>query len=154
MKYCKSLRLGPCRGIPAFLMTLALAAATPLANATIIADLVGDKDCFGVGGACPDGPGSAAGIFGFSDLSFTGSDPAFTDRRMDFGIGTATTYSHTIGLGGGAAASATLEVRTFAVADNRGPWDVFVNSNLVGTFPNSGSSRSLPYRLRNPSGGR
>lgn len=110
---------------------LSLAAAGPA-----WADLVGDKDCFGLGGACADGTlyRSLGGSF-FSDYrSATDlTNAPFTDFwGSDAGI----SYAHS----GTAGQTATLTLRIAGVADNRGPWDVFGDGVLLGQIPTNTST--------------
>lgn len=94
------------------------------ANATLITDLVGDKDCFGTNLVCTEG----ASILGGSRDA---TDPYWQDNNGGYAN---ISYSHTYNLGGETAESATLEILSTYLADNRGPWNVFFNSNLVGQF--------------------
>jgi len=93
------------------------------------ANLVGDKDCFGLGGACADGALYQSGLGGsfFTDYR-SATDVAnapFTDIwGADAGIG----YSHS----GTAGQAAMLTLRIAGVADQRGPWDVFGDGVLLG----------------------
>lgn len=98
-------------------------------NAGTVVSLVGDKDCFGLDGACPDG------TLWMSDLGGTfwnnyqdPSDPSFTDKWMN---AVAPTYMHSYALIG-TPISAQLTVKFAGVADNRGPWDVYFNQTLIG----------------------
>ncbi len=98
------------------------AAAT--GHATVVS-LVGDRDCFGLDGGCPDGPaGSALPIH-------EATDPAFMDTISE---AKGLTYNHAYDLAGATPLSATLEIRTSQLADNRGPWGVFFNGERVGSF--------------------
>ncbi len=96
--------------------------------------LVGDKDCFGLGGSCPDGTlwrDELGGVF-FTD----NRDPVdiatapFTDQWF---VDAAISYIHSYDPTG--ATGGLLAVRIAGVADNRGPWDVFFNGSLVGQIP-------------------
>lgn len=109
-----------------FIVLLAAAAmAAPVS-------LVGDKDCFGLGGPCPDGTGWQSGLGGVFFTNYQGvGDPAFTDK-WDSEI--APTYIHSYALPAGAL-SASLEVKIAGVADSRGPWDVFFNGTNIGQIP-------------------
>ncbi len=94
--------------------------------------LVGDVDCFGLGGSCPDGTlwrDELGGVF-FTNYQGLG-DPSFTDK---WSTDISPSYTHAYLLGG-APVSATLEVRTAGLADDRGPWDVIFNGTVIGAFP-------------------
>lgn len=98
-------------------------------NAGTVVSLVGDKDCFGLDSACPDG------TLWMSDLGGTfwnnyqdPGDPAFTDKWSG---DVAPTYQHVYALIG-TPISAQLTVKFAGVADNRGPWDVYFNQTLIG----------------------
>jgi hypothetical protein len=113
-------------------VTFAVGLLMPSANAEASTiSLVGDIDCFGLGGSCPDGTrwrDDLGGVF-FSNYQDVG-DPAFTDK---WSSDVAPSYTHVYALG--APVSATLEIRTAGLADSRGPWNVSFNGTLVGQFP-------------------
>jgi hypothetical protein len=96
----------------------------PAATAAVVS-LVGDRDCFGLEGSCPDGP--TAPMLPIQEAE----DPSFMDMDSQAqGI----TYNHSYDLAGQTALGATLEIRTSQLADNRGPWGVFFNGEEVGSF--------------------
>ncbi len=108
-----------------------------LLQAGTITSTLGDKDCFGVGGSCPDGSLIATGFD-----NQTAGDPVFTDKFDVFG---PISYSHTYSLGGATILSAELEIRTLGIADSdsvrtRGPWDVLVGGTPVGQFPSNSAT--------------
>jgi len=110
---------------------LALGAGLLLAGPAS-ANLIGDKDCFGLGGACPDGTLYSDDLGGafftdYRDATDLASAP-FTDQWFS-GVGIS--YSHT----GAAGQAATLILRIAGIADNRGPWDVFGDGVLLGQIP-------------------
>jgi len=110
---------------------------TGLLQAGIITSTVGDKDCFGVGGSCPDGS-----LIDTSLPTQDLSDPLFTDKFDTF---SPITYTHTYSLGGATIVDAELEIRVLGMADEdriraRGPWDVLVGSTVVGQFPANSAS--------------
>ena len=75
--------------------------------------LVGDIDCFGLGGSCPDGSLFRENLGGFFFANNQGpGDPAFTDAWTTFD---AVSYSHTYVFG--PATSATLETRIAGIHD-------------------------------------
>lgn len=122
--------------------TLALAFAGPAA-----ADAIGDKDCFGLGGSCPDGTLWQTGLGGvfFTDYRSAGdiATAPFTDI---WGAPSAITYTHT----GAVGQAATLTLLIAGVADNRGPWDVFGDGVLLGTIPvNAGANAFQEVRTYN-----
>jgi len=108
--------------------------------------LVGDKDCFGLGGVCPDGTLWRDGLGGtfFSNYQ-TASDPFFTDK---WSSDVSPTYTHAYALG--AAVSATLTIRTAGLADGRGPWNVFFNGVNVGQFATNTSPNAFQEVLTYP----
>ena len=116
------------------------------AQATVI-DLVGDKDCFGLGGSCSDGTlwrDDLGGAFGFPKLYQNMGDPSFTDK---WSADVAVTYSHSYSLSG-TATSAVLQILIAGIADNesqdeRGPWDVLFNNSLIGQFTRDNSFNSF-----------
>jgi hypothetical protein len=90
-----------------------------------VVSLVGDRDCFGLDGSCPDGP--TGPTFPIHEAT----DPAFMDTSSQ---AQSPTYHHVYDLGGATPLGATLEIRTSELADNRGPWGVFFNDTQVGSF--------------------
>lgn len=91
------------------------------------ANLIGDKDCFGLGGSCPDGSlwrDELGGTF-FADYRDAG-DPAFTDVWF---TEHAIAYSHTGSPGD------LLVLRIAGVADIGPGWDVFGDGTLLGKIP-------------------
>jgi hypothetical protein len=111
---------------------LALSALAPIQTQADVISLEGDKDCFGLGGSCPDGTlwrDDLGGVF-FNNYSDPG-DPAFTDK---WSSDVAPAYSHAFALGG-PATGGFLSVRIAGVADFRGPWDVFGDGFLLGQIP-------------------
>ena len=109
---------------------LAVSAAFSAPAMADTTSLVGDKDCFGLNGNCPDGTrwrDDLGGVF-FTNYQMPG-DPSFTDKwSADADI----SYLHTYVLAG--ATGASLEIRTAGLADSRGPWDVMFNGSLLGQF--------------------
>lgn len=92
--------------------------------------LIGDKDCFGLGGSCAEGTLWRDDLGGTFFTNYQGAgDPSFTDKwDADANI----TYFHDYTLG--AASSAALTISTAGIADNRGPWAVFFNGTNIGEF--------------------
>lgn len=106
------------------LVWMFLLGAPSVGHAAVVS-LVGDRDCFGIGGVCPDGPVPVT-------LPVQGAtDPAFMDV---ISFAQSPDYNHVYDLTGQTAISAALEIRTSQLADNRGPWGVFFNGEQVGTF--------------------
>jgi hypothetical protein len=123
----------------AVLLVVLLALAALPASAATIQSLVGDKDCFGLGGGCADGSLWVDGLGGSFSTNYQGlGDPSFTDK-WDSDV--APTYTHAYSLLGTAAA-ATLSVRFAGVADNRGPWDVWFNGTTIGQIPTDTSDNA------------
>lgn len=105
--------------------------ASASARAAAITSIAGDKDCFGLGGSCPDGSlyQNLGGVF-FDDHS-TPSDPLGTDAWDSW-----PTVSFGLGFSGTDATSAVVEFRIAGVADGgRGPYDVFFNGVAIGQIP-------------------
>lgn len=111
-------------------LTLALVVGSLfLVNAGTVVSLVGDKDCFGLNGSCPDGTlwqDELGGTFWYNYQD--PGDPSFTDKWIS---DVAPTYQHVYALTG-TPVSAQLTVKFAGVADNRGPWDVYFNQTLIG----------------------
>jgi hypothetical protein len=118
----------------------ALAGVVAPAQAGTIVSLVGDQDCFGLLGSCPDGSLYTALGGTFSDNYQTASDPLFTDR---WDADAAITYTHTYSLAGETPLGGILAIRFAGVADGRGPWDVFFNGFLVGQIPTNNSPNAF-----------
>lgn len=105
--------------------------AAPAAQAAT-SSLFGDIDCFGTGFVCADGvigTGSSGDFTTF--VSAMSSDPTspITDTQ-DLSNGVSWTHSYA-GIGD---TMASLEFRTYAMADNRGPYDVTVNGTSIGSI--------------------
>lgn len=96
-------------------------------------DLFGDIDCFGTNQVCNDGfrgAGTSADFFDFNaamvpDATVPVTD-AFNGGLVD-GVSWTHSLSSLVGITG-----ASLEFRTWALADQRGPYDVQVNGFSVG----------------------
>jgi hypothetical protein len=125
-------------------VVVAMVVASPtMVSAVLISSLVGDKDGFGLSGA-PAVPADGTlwrdglgGVFGadYRDAGDLASAP-FTDIWFS---DAAITYTHTYSLGGLTPISANLTIQIAGVADNRGPWDVFLNATLIGQIPTNTS---------------
>jgi hypothetical protein len=94
--------------------------------------LLGDADCFGLGGSCPDGSLFRDELGGFFFANNQGpGDPAFTDWWT---APAAVSYTHTYVLG--PAQSATLETRIAGIHDNNlVTYSVLFNGTSVGSIP-------------------
>ncbi len=99
--------------------------------------LVGDKDCFGTGGACIE-DGSTWLPGGWGAVTATAADPAFTDVRLSGG---APSWTHLFA--SGSYSSALLNIRTAGIADIAGPYSVLVDGTEVGSMPNDGFGHIL-----------
>ncbi len=97
------------------------------AFAVPVTSLYGDKDCFGTGGACIEDGTTWALSWGEEVAS---GDPVWTDTLYTSGE----TASWTHDLGAGTYSSASLTFLTAGIADIEGPYDVFVDSILVGSI--------------------
>ncbi len=120
--------------ITQFLLISALGTGIGSGASAAVVDLVGDKDCFGVGGACLEGsapfsPGAATPGVG---------DIVPFDRLNHNGF-----YSWTHSFASGVYTSASLVIRTIGLADVAGPYDVFVDGTKVGEFPLDGFGHSI-----------
>ena len=114
----------------AVLVSLALNSTSARAD-TI--SLLGDADCFGLGGSCPDGSLFRDELGGLFFANRQGpEDPAFTDWWTAFA---AVSYTHTYVLG--PAQSATLETRIAGIHDinELTSYSVLFNGTSVGSFP-------------------
>lgn len=124
-----------------FAAVVALSLLPAVANASVIST-VGDKDCFGLGGACPDGTrwrDDLGGVFFTSNQGL--GDPAFTDAWDSPG---AVAYSHTYALDG-APIGAVLEVKIAGIHDvNTGSvYDVLFNGVSIGAIPPNFSNEAF-----------
>lgn len=118
---------------------LILAWLSTSAFAVPVSSLYGDKDCFGVGGACvEDGTTWLPGAWGSAPVA-DASDPIWTDRH--YYSGETATWTHT--MAAGSYSSATLTMRTAGIADIRGPYDVFIDGVLIGSMPLDGYGHIL-----------
>lgn len=127
--------------LSALFLSLCLSAT---ANATIVS-MNGDDDCFGLGGACPDGSlyvDDLGGVF-FADNSDPG-DPEFTDVWDSFG---EVSYEHTIDLAGVVVSAAEFTIRIAGIADIGGPYDVFLNGALTGQIPVNDNANAFQETL-------
>lgn len=118
----------------------ALMAATgiaPAAQADVLS-MVGDSDCFGLGGTCPAGTlwrDQLGGVFFSSNA--TPGDGAFTDRWF-----AETTPTFSLGYSGGTNVS--LELKIAGIADlGRGPWTVTFNGTNVGTITTNNTANAF-----------
>ena len=112
------------------LLAGAMSLAAPLsftpANAAVLA-IAGDADCFGLGGTCPDGTLWQTGLGGVFFTSNAGpGDPAGTDEWNSF-----VNPSYSLAYSGGAAPF-SIQIKTAGIADNRGPYTVFLNGTSIG----------------------
>ncbi|MFV0513110.1 MAG: hypothetical protein ACK5MY_05690 [Jhaorihella sp.] len=113
-----------------------VAAGMGTAASAAVLDLIGDKDCFGAGGACTEGatlPG------GWGAVTQGGGDPAFTDIHTSSGGTTSWTHS----FGAGTYTGGMLSIRTAGIADIAGPYDVLVDGVSVGMMPFDGFGHIL-----------
>jgi len=99
-------------------------------SSTASASIIGDADCFGLGGSCPDGTLYQTDLGGsfFTDYR-TASDIATAPFTDNWTADAAITYTQTGSPGD------SLVLRIAGVADNRGPWDVFGDGVLLGQIP-------------------
>jgi hypothetical protein len=112
-----------------FLALVLVVGSLFLVNAGTVVSVVGDKDCFGLGGSCPDNTLWRDELGGTFWANYQGpGDPAFTDK---WGSDVSPSYQHVYALIG-TPVSAQLTVKFAGVADNRGPWDVYFNQTLIG----------------------
>ena len=130
----------------------------PLAKAASLTILVGDKDCFGLGTLCADGtlwrdelggnfPRKPSNNVSGSTGSYrSASDADFTDKWF---AGRNITYTNSYNLNGEIPVSAELVIRTAGLTDNRGPWDVFFNSILLGQFATNTSPNAFQKVVTN-----
>jgi hypothetical protein len=109
-------------------------------NASSISSLVGDKDGFG-GETVAGVPANGTILPRCCFDNRTGSDPFFTDfwGEASSSLPSPIDYNHTYSLGGRTSTSAFLDLQTAGMGDNRGPWDVLFNGNLISSFGGVGS---------------
>jgi hypothetical protein len=122
--------------------TFVLAGLAAPAQAGTIVSLVGDKDCFGLGGPCPDGALWRDGLGGVFFTSNQGpGDPLFTDKWDDFG---SVTYTHSYVLDG-TPTSALLELRIAGIHNINSAtlYQVFFNGAAVGSIPPNASTNAF-----------
>ena len=112
-----------------------VAAGMGTAASAAVVDLIGDKDCFGTGGACAEG----SALPGWGVVTQGVGDPAFTDIHTFSGGTTSWTHS----FGAGAYTGGTLSIRTAGIADIAGPYDVLVDGVSVGMMPFDGFGHIL-----------
>ena len=125
-----------------FLITVAaLGLLAGAAQATTVVSLVGDIDGFG-GQVAAGAEGLETG-FSFDNRDM--DDPLFTDVflfEQQGGVGgSPVEYDHTY-MTGGEILSATLDIMSSGMADDRGPWSVLVNGNDVGEIADGGGTLS------------
>ncbi len=104
------------------------------ANADVITSMVGDADCFGLGGTCADGDLYRDGLGGsfFADNRDAG-DLATASHTDNWGVPGTTTWTHAYTLTGGAVQSAFLDLVIAGFADI-GSVNLFADGALVATF--------------------
>lgn len=119
------------RVLIAGLFAAAAMIAVPHAAAAAGTSMVGDDDCFGLAASCPDGTNWETGLGGVFFTANQGpGDAPFTDTWDSF-----VDPNFALATPGGSTASAMIVTRIAGVADNRGPWNVFINGFMVGTIP-------------------
>lgn len=115
---------------PAFVVMLASGA-----NAASYSVTIGDVDGFG-GQTAPGATGVSTG-HSFSNGAF---DPPGMDEwlfQQSGGVAAAPSFDFDLIFGAGESLlSATLDVLWSGMSDNRGPWNVNINGNLVGQITN------------------
>ena len=116
--------------------------------------LVGDIDCFGLGGSCPDGSLFRDELGGFFFASNQGpGDPAFTDSWTAAG---AVSYNHTYVFS--LAQSASLETRIAGIHDinQSNSYSVLFNGTALGPIAanvsDDGFQEVLTYQFSVPVG--
>lgn len=113
-------------------------AATPALASAMTVDLLGDKDCFGTGGACvEDGSTWIPGLW--SGISADASDPYPTDTLYN----TADEISWTHTFAADTYASASVTFLTAGIADILGPYEVFADGVSIGSMPLDGFGHIL-----------
>jgi len=140
-------------------LVLALVVVLTLVGGTVAqADtisLVGDKDCFGLGGPCPDGTLWRDGLGGtFFTSNRTPGDPLYTDEWASFG---SVSYTHSYVLAG-IPTSALLDLRIAGIHDilHLVDYHVLFNGVSVGLIPPNGAASAfqevLTYSFAVPTG--
>lgn len=133
-------------------MVLALTSVSS-AGITVITDLLGDKDGFGVGVPIASGLHYLDYGFFWNDNRGPG-DPAFTDTWSQLDDPTfdrSWTHSYVLDMEDRILVSATLEIFVAGVADYL-EWtaELFVDGTSVGTIPGIGVSYSDPFAPVDP----
>jgi hypothetical protein len=117
------------------------------ASAGLITSLVGDKDGFGLPGA-PAVPADGTlwrdqlgGVFfnDYRDANDLATAP-FTDIWT---ANTNVTYTHSYSLNGATVLSGVLDLQIAGIADNRGPWNVTVDGQVVGQIPTNSAPNAF-----------
>jgi len=99
-----------------------------------VVSMVGDNDCFGLGGTCPDGSRFVTDLGGTFFQSYQGpGDGPYTDLWNDFG---SVTFNHAYSLPGGISA-ATLVIRIAGIHDINQTqiYDVSFDGTVIGDIP-------------------
>ena len=115
------------------LCAVALLGFPALSSADTVS-LLGDKDCFGLGGSCADGSRYVADLGGvYFQNNQQAGDPSFTDYWDTPG---SVSYTHTYGVPSGATA-ATLEVKIAGIHDinTADTYSVLFDGTQVGIIP-------------------
>ena len=130
---------------------VSLALNSSPAHASTIS-LVGDVDCFGLGGSCPDGSLYRDQLGGFFFANNQGpGDPSFTDSWTPASV---VSYNHTYVLG--PAQSATLETRIAGIHDINlsTSYSLLFNGTVLGPIAanasNNGYQEVLTYLFSVP----
>lgn len=118
--------------------TLAAASLFTAPASAAVLSIAGDADCFGLGGSCADGTLWRDQLGGTFFTSNAGpGDPAGTDSWDSFSNpGYALTY-------GGGGTGLSIEVKTAGIADDRGPYEVFLNGTSIGQITTNSSTNAF-----------
>ncbi|MEM9838924.1 MAG: VPLPA-CTERM sorting domain-containing protein [Pseudomonadota bacterium] len=112
-----------------------MATATPASAA--VESLVGDEDCFGLGGSCPEGSLWRADLgASFFDDNRDPGDPFGTDQWDTFVV---PTYTHDFDLGSATPVSASLEMLISGIASTGSDVDIDINGTVIDSIPDQGS---------------
>jgi PEP-CTERM motif len=116
---------------------IACAPVLPSAANAAVLSMVGDADCFGLGGSCPAGTLWQTQLGGaFFTSNATPSDGLFTDQWF-----AASNPTYALAYAGGTGVS--VELKIAGIADSRGPWTVLFNGTAIGQLTTNNATNAF-----------
>ena len=117
------------------------------ANAGVITDLVGDKDCFGLGGSCSDGDHYSTDLGGiyFTDNRSAGEVLGVDEWDSSFDLD-GPTFSFDLDLAGETALSASIKLFTAGI-DLAAGADFLFNGVLIGSYVEVAGTENMAATL-------